>query len=155
MKWLITALLLPGLAFAQQPPPGQGQPIDPQQYFDKSKAMMLPAIEMSLPVLQQTQSCLTQAGDAGSFQKCVDMLNDLEQQMKAKIGGPKGAPSDAPNAQQPAVKPIEYTEQNKANMLKFVEQSIVAGQAMRQCFDASTTGEQMDRCMKAAKPKQP
>ncbi|MET0090193.1 MAG: hypothetical protein ABW068_09290 [Candidatus Thiodiazotropha sp.] len=151
MKWLITTLLLPGLAFAQQPSPGQGQPIDSQQYFEMSKKMMLPAIEKSLPVLQETQGCLTQATDVGSFQKCVDILNDLEQQMRAQMG----APPNAPDSQQPASKTIEYTEQNKSNMLKFVNQSIAAGQAMKQCFDSSATGEQMDSCMKAAKSKQP
>ncbi|MET0065154.1 MAG: hypothetical protein ABW076_02300 [Candidatus Thiodiazotropha sp.] len=155
MKWLITTLLLPGLAFAQQPAPAGGQPIDPQQRFEMSKKLMLPVIEKSLPALEETQQCLQQAGDAGSFQKCVAIMNDLEKQMRQELGSAQGTPPGAPAQEQPAPKPIEYNEQNKSNMLKFLSQSIAAGQAMKQCFSTSATGEQMDSCMKAAKAKQP
>ncbi len=151
MKWLITTLLFPALAFAQQPPGGAAQPMNPQQQFEMSKKMMLPAIEKSLPALQETKQCLGTASDAESFQKCIAIMTDLEKQMRAEIGG---APN-TPDQQHPAAKPIEYTEQNKSNMLKFIDQSIIVGQAMKQCFNTSTTGEQMDTCMKAAKAKQP
>ena len=149
MKWLITTLLIPGLAFAQPPAQGEGQ-IDPQQYFERSKQAMLPMIDKSLPKMEETKVCLGKAKDQAAFTKCVEIMVALEKEMYAKMGQATGVP-DKP--QPKAHKEVEFNEQNKRNMLKFLDQSILRGDALKKCFTSSETHQQMQNCMIAAKPK--
>ena len=152
MKWLLTTLLVPTLALAQPPGQGGGQ-MNPQQHFDQSKQAMLPLIEKSIPAMQETKSCLNQAKDQAAFQKCVEIMLALEQEMQAKMG--RGdAMQGADKAQSQPPKMIEFNEQNKQNMLKFLDQSILVGQSLKNCFNSSQSPDQMQSCMQAAKPKQ-
>jgi hypothetical protein len=145
MKWLLTTLLVPTLALAQPSEQGTGQ-MDPQQDFDQSKKAMLPVIDKSIPAMQETKTCLNQAKDQAAFQKCVDIMISLEQEMRAKMG--RGG------AQQQPAKKIEFNEQNRQNMQKFLDQSILVGQALKKCFNSSQSPDQMASCMEAAQPKQ-
>ena len=147
MKWLLTTLLVPTLVLAQPPGQGEGQ-IDPQQHFEQSKKAMLPVIDKSIPAMQETKSCLNQAKDQAAFQKCVDIMVALEQEMQAKMG--RGGAAKA-QSQQP--KKIEFNEQNRQNMQKFLDQSILVGQALKKCFNSSQSPDQMSSCMKAAQPQ--
>ncbi|MEJ2620412.1 MAG: hypothetical protein P8163_09160 [Candidatus Thiodiazotropha sp.] len=148
MKWLLTTLLVPTLALAQPAEQGAGQ-MDPQQHFDQSKQAMLPVIDKSIPAMQETKTCLNQAKDQAAFQKCVDIMIALEQEMRAKMG--RGG---AQQAQSQPAKKIEFNEQNKQNMLKFLDQSILVGEALKKCFNSSQSPDQMSSCMEAAKPQQ-
>jgi hypothetical protein len=147
MKWLLTTLLVPTLALAQ--PPGQGgEQMDPQQHFEQSKKAMLPVIDQSIPAMQETKTCLDQAKDQAGFQKCVDIMISLEQEMQAKMGRGGGA-----NTQTKTPQKIEFNEQNRQNMQKFLDQSILVGQALKKCFNSSQSPDQMSSCMEAANPK--
>ncbi|MES9939658.1 MAG: hypothetical protein ABW104_07320 [Candidatus Thiodiazotropha sp. 6PLUC2] len=149
MKWLITILLIPGLAFAQPPGPAAGQ-VDPQQFFEQSKQTMLPMIDESLPAMEETKACLGKAGDQAAFTKCVEIMVALEKEMQAKMGRSVGMPT---KPQTQASKKVEFNEKNKSNMLKYLDQSILMGNAMKKCFSSSESAEQMQNCMTAAKPK--
>ncbi|MCG8015465.1 MAG: hypothetical protein JAY97_04565 [Candidatus Thiodiazotropha sp. 'RUGA'] len=151
MKWLLTTLLLPTLALAQPPGQGAGQ-MDPQQHFAQSKKAMLPLIEKSIPAMQETKSCLNQAKDQAAFQQCVEIMIAVEKEMQAKMG--RGPMPGADKAQSQPPKKIEFNEQNKQNMLKFLDQSILVGQSLKNCFTSSQSPDQMQSCMQAAKPKQ-
>jgi hypothetical protein len=96
--------------------------------------------------MQETKTCLNQAKDQAAFQKCVDIMIALEQEMRATMG--QGG------AQQQPAKKIEFNEQNRQNMQKFLDQSILVGQALKKCFNSSQSPDQMSSCMQAAKPKQ-
>ncbi|MES9854248.1 MAG: hypothetical protein ABW170_20745 [Candidatus Thiodiazotropha sp. L084R] len=151
MKWLLTTLLIPGLALAQPPGSAEGQ-IDQQQYFDQSKQTMMSMINKSLPAMEETKTCLGKAGDQAAFTKCVEIMMALEKEMQAKMGHAAGMP-DNPQAQAKQRKEVEFNEQNKSNMLKFLDQSILMGNTLKKCFSTSESPQQMQNCMTAAKPK--
>jgi hypothetical protein len=153
MKWLIPALLLPVMSYAAQPLGAAGGQMDPMQYFQQSKQRMLPIIEKSLPAMQETEACLNKAENEAAFTKCVEIMTTLDKKMRASMGSAPGMSGSA----QPATKEpqkIEFNEQNKTNMLKFLERSILIGNAMKKCFSSSETPEQMQTCMQAEKTKQ-
>jgi hypothetical protein len=153
MKWLIPALLFPALTFAAQPSGPAGGQMDPVQYFQQSKQRMLPIIEKSLPAMQETKACLNKAEDQGAFQKCVEIMTTLDKEMRTNMGSAPGMNGSAqPAAKEP--QKIEFNEQNKTNMLRFLERSILIGSAMKKCFSASEMPEQMQTCMQAEKTKQ-
>ena len=153
MKWLLASLLLPSIAFAQQPAPPPGEQMDPQQFFEQSKRTMLPMMEKSLPAMQETKACLGKAEDEAAFKKCVAIMTDLEKEMQAKMGPVPGMPGGQP-PQMKEPKEIEFNAENKKNMLMFLDRSIAVGSALQKCFSSSDTVEQMRSCMQAAKPKQ-
>ena len=153
MKWLLASLLLPSIAFAQQPAPPPGEQVDPQQYFELSKSTMLPMMEKSLPAMEETRECLGEAEDETAFKKCVAIMTALEQEMQAKMGPVPGMPG-MPPVQSKEPQEIEFNAENKNNMLRFLDRSIVLGAALQKCFSSSDTVDQMQSCMQAEKPKQ-
>jgi hypothetical protein len=47
---------------------------------------------------------------------------------------------------------IQWNEQTKSNMLKFLDQSIMVGTAMRECLMQSDNQQQLKQCMASKKP---
>jgi hypothetical protein len=148
MKWLLMALLFPMLAIAQPPQGSGGEQMDPQQYFDRSKEMMLPMIEKSLPAMKETKSCLSKASDQATFTKCVEIMVNLEKEMKMGQGASMPG-HQKPQTQQP--KEIEFNEKTRQDMLKYLEHSIGLGTALKKCFTSSSSPDQMQSCMQAEK----
>ncbi|MEW8683763.1 MAG: hypothetical protein AB2536_17830 [Candidatus Thiodiazotropha endolucinida] len=148
MKWCRLLLLLPSLALAQ-PPGGQ---IDQQQFFEQSKEKMLPMMAKSIPAMKQTKSCLEKANDQAAFEKCAEIMTAMEKEIKERLGPVPGVPK---GQQQPTKTPkdIKFTPEAKKNMMKFLERSIMIGTAMQKCFTDSSTVDQMQGCMQAARPK--
>jgi hypothetical protein len=150
MKWSRILLLLPSLAVAQQP----GAPVDQQKFFEESKQRMLPMMEKSIPAMKQTKSCLEKANDQAAFEKCSEIMTTMETEIKERMGPVPGMPEEGQQAPTKSPKDIQFTPEVKANMLKFLERSIMIGTAMQKCFTQSSTADQMRSCMQAARPKQ-
>lgn len=148
MRRLALLLLLPTLAFAQQP----AEKMTPQQYFEMSKARMQPIMAESLPAMRKTLDCMKQADDQPAYEKCAEIMSELDNKMREKMGVPGLAPGDKqPKAKDP--KSLEWNAENKQKMLKFLEHSIEVGTAMNDCFTKSSKVEEMQQCMQANKPK--
>ena len=45
--------------------------MDPQAFFEQSKAVMMPMMEQSLPGLNAVKECVQGAEDKAAFEKCV------------------------------------------------------------------------------------
>lgn len=150
-------LMLPALAMAQ--PPGQPMPqVDPQQIFEQSKQMMLPMVEESLPTMREARDCLGKAESQSDFENCSKIMEELQKKLHARMG----PMPDMPEGQQPPQgaeppmqerKPIEWNEQTKQNMLKFLDRSILMGDAMKECLQKSADMDQMQQCMQSKRPK--
>jgi hypothetical protein len=126
--------------------------MDPQQFFDQSKKMMLPTIEESLPVMHEARRCLQAAENQEDLQACGEIMAQLQEKMQARMGPPPGMPEDQePPMRDP--KDIEWNEETKKNTLLFLDRSILVGSAMQECFNQSSSMEQMQQCMQAKKPK--
>ena len=149
MRTLAILLLLPLVALAQPP----AEKIDPQQFFEMSKARMQPMMEESLPAMRKTLACMKQAEDQAAYEKCAEIMSALDQKMREKMGMPEN-PAGAAQAHKQDPKSLEWTAENKQKMLQFLERSIEVGTAMNDCFTKSTTVEQMQQCMKTNKSKQ-
>jgi hypothetical protein len=147
MRLLPLLLLLPGLALAQ-PPAGQ---MDQQQMFNQSKTMMLSMTQETLPVMQESYACLKAANDQAAFEKCAQIMMELNKKMMARMGPTHGAPEgQAPQMRDPSE--IEWNEETKANMLKHLDRSILVGTAMQDCLKQSNDPQQMKQCMDSKKP---
>jgi hypothetical protein len=143
-------MLLPAVALAQPPEPGAH--MDPQQFFEQSKKMMLPMIEESLPVMRKARRCLQAAENREDLQACGEIMAQLQEKMQARMGPPPGMPEGRePPMRDP--KDIEWNEETKKNTLLFLDRSILVGSAMQTCFNQSSSMEQMQQCMQAKKPK--
>ncbi|MES9990324.1 MAG: hypothetical protein ABW098_00105 [Candidatus Thiodiazotropha sp.] len=149
MKWWHLLLLLPSLAVAQPPESHR----DPQKFFEQSKQKMLPMMEKSIPAMKKTKSCLQKAEDQAAFEKCSEIMVAMEKEIKEKMGPIPGVPEDQKGPTK-GPKDIKFSPETKQNMLTFLERSIMIGTAMQKCFTASTTADQMQSCMQAARPKQ-
>ncbi len=147
MRFLYLLLLWPALALAQ-PPGGQ---MDQQQMFDQTKKMMLSMTEETLPVMRESQTCLKAADDQAAFEKCAQIMVELNKKMMARMGPAHGMPEgQAPEMKDPSE--IEWNEETKGNMLKFLDRSIMVGTAMQDCLKQSGNLQQMQQCMQSKKP---
>jgi hypothetical protein len=148
-------LLLPTLAFAQ-PPATNAQPpaakMDPQQFFEQSKARMQPIMAESLPAMKKTLACMQKAEDQGAYEKCAEIMSELDKKMREKMGMPADMPAGHSEKMKDP-KELEWNAENKKKMLMFLEHSITVGTAMNDCFDKSTTMDQMQQCIQASKAK--
>jgi hypothetical protein len=153
MKWFRLALFLPSLVAAQQPPPGGAPQMDPQKFFEQSKQKMLPMMEKSIPAMKETRLCLEKAEDQASFEKCAEIMTAMEKEIREKMGPVPGMP-EGQNAPTKGPEDIEFTPETKKNMMMFLDRSIMIGTAMQKCFNQSSTADQMQSCMQAARPKQ-
>ena len=109
MRKLPFLLLTPALALAQ--PPATAPKMDPNQYFEKSKQMMLPMMEASLPALQEVKRCVEAAQDKEAFDRCTELMTALDQKMRSMAGDAAGAAEQkAPAMKDP--KQIEWSEEN-------------------------------------------
>ena len=147
MKYLSLLLLWPALALAQ-PPAGQ---MDQQQMFEKSKKMMLDMTNESLPPMKEARSCLQGADSQSEFEKCAQIMIDLNKKMMARLGPMHGDnPGHQPKMKDPSE--IQWNEETKKNMLKYLEQSITVGTAMQGCLNSSSGLQQLQQCMQSQKP---
>lgn len=149
MRRLALILLLPTLALAQQPT----EKMTPQQYFEMSKARMQPIMAESLPAMNKTLDCMKQADDQAAYEKCAEIMSELDKKMRNKMGMPENHPGTQ-EAKEKDPKSLEWNAENKQKMLKFLEHSIAVGTAMNDCFTKSTKVEEMQQCMQAKQPKQ-
>ena len=151
MRFLSLLLLIPGLALAQ-PPAGQ---MDPQQFFEQSKKMMLPMMEESLPAMKEARACLEKADDQSSFESCAEIMAELDKKMRSRMGGMMPPGAQARHEEKPMKDPkdIEWNAETKKDMLFFLDQSITVGQAMTKCFKQSSTMEQMQQCSMSVMPR--
>ena len=147
MKYLSLLLLWPALALAQ-PPAGQ---MDQQQMFEQSKQMMLSMTNESLPPMKEARSCLKGADSQGEFEKCAQIMIDLNEKMMARLGPMPGHKGQPPAMKDPSE--ITWNEETKSNMLKFLDQSIMVGSAMQDCLNSSSGLQQLQQCMESKKPK--
>jgi hypothetical protein len=150
MKIIYLLLLLPAMALAQP----QGGQMDPQQFFEQTKQMMLPMMEESLPVMKEARGCLSKADDQSAFEDCAEIMAELDKKMRARAQAmlpPGMQPREQPSMKDP--KEIEWNDKTKKEMLGFLDQSITVGEAMTKCFKQSSTVEQMQQCSMAAMPK--
>lgn len=141
MKFLIPALLVPVLAFAQAP---QGQ-FDEQQMFEQIKKMMLPVMNKSLPVMQKIKSCIEQSQSSQDLDKCVDIMMTFQQEMAATMG--EGNPGQSAVPERPQ---LEWSRELKAEMLNDIGKSIQDTTATKACLESSASGTEMDACMTKA-----
>jgi hypothetical protein len=147
MKYLSLLLLWPALALAQ-PPGGQ---MDEQQMFEQSKKMMLSMASESLPAMREAQGCLKGADSQGEFEKCAQIMVELNKKMMARLGPMQGNnPGHQPKMKDPSE--IEWNEETKTNMLKYLDQSITVGSAMQDCLNTSSALQQLQQCMQSKKP---
>ena len=146
MKYLSLLLLWPALALAQ-PPAGQ---MDPQQMFEQSKQMMLAMTEESLPPMREARSCLKGADSQSEFEKCAEIMIELNKKMMARLGPMHGQEAQPPKMKDPSE--IEWNEETKKNMLMYLDQSITVGTAMQDCLNASGGLQQLQQCMQSKKP---
>jgi hypothetical protein len=148
MKWLGVLLFIPSLVLAQAPESAADQ----QKYFEESKQRMLPMMKKSIPAMQNTRLCLEKADNQAAFEKCSEIMTAMEKEIEEEIGPLPGMPQ---GEQVPKNSPedIEFTPETKSNMIKFLDRSIMIGTAMQDCFNQSTTADQMRGCMEAARPK--
>jgi hypothetical protein len=147
MRFLPLLLLLPALALAQ---PSAGQ-MDQQQMFDQTKKMMLSMTEETLPAMQESYSCLKAADDQAAFEECAQIMIELNKKMMARMGPMHGAPEgQAPQMKDPSE--IEWNQETKDNMLKFLDRSIMVGTAMQDCLKQSSDLQQMQQCMQSKRP---
>ncbi|MEJ2454984.1 MAG: hypothetical protein P8103_12610 [Candidatus Thiodiazotropha sp.] len=147
MRFLAFLLLLPMLASAQPP----AQQMDPQQFFEQTKQMMLPMMQETLPAMREARSCLQAADDQAAFEDCAEIMVELDKKMRARVGpahGMQGA--EAPPMKDP--KEIEWNAETKKNMLQYLDHSITIGSAMSDCLNQSGTVEQMQQCMQSKRP---
>jgi hypothetical protein len=148
-------LLLPTLAFAQPPATNAHPPaatMDPQQFFEQSKARMQPMMAESLPAMKKTLACMQKADDQAAYEKCAEIMSALDKQMREKMGMPADMPTgDSEKMKDP--KELEWNAENKKKLLMFLEHSIAVGTAMNDCFNKSTTMEQMQQCVGGGKAK--
>lgn len=142
-------LLVPTLAMAQPP----AMQMDPQQFFEQSKAKMQPMMEESLPAMKETLTCMQKAEDQAAYETCAELMAALDKKMRAKMGMPANMPEKSQSAMKDP-KGLEWNEENKQKMLMFLERSIAVGTAMNDCFNKSTTMDQMQQCIQASKAKQ-
>lgn len=145
MKFLPFLLLWPALALAQ-PPAGQ---VDQQQMFEQSKKMMLSMTNESLPSMREARTCLKSADGQSEFEKCAQIMIDLNKKMMARLGPMNGQQGQSPKMKDPSE--IEWNEQTKGNMLKFLDQSIMVGTAMQDCLNSSSGMQQLQQCMQSKK----
>ncbi len=159
MRFSALFLMLPALAMAQ--PPAQPMPqIDPQQFYEESKKMMLPMVEETLPAMREARSCLEKAGDQAAFEACGKIMEEVSKKMQARMGGMPGMPGMPPGHQPPQGagssvqerEHIEWNDENKQKMLQFLDRSILMGDAMKECMQKSGTMEQMQQCMQSKRP---
>jgi hypothetical protein len=125
--------------------------MDPQQFFEQSKKMMLPMIEESLPVMKEARSCLQAAQSKDDLQVCTELMAALQKKMQARMGPAMGMPE----GEQPPVKDakeVEWNEATKKNMLMFLDRSILVGSAMQECLTQSSGMGQMQQCMESKRP---
>ena len=146
MKYLSLLLFWPVLALAQ-PPAGQ---MDQQQMFEQSKKMMLSMTEESLPSMREARGCLEGADSQGEFEKCAQIMIELNKKMMARMGPTPGHQGQAPEMKDPSE--IEWSDEVKTNMLKFLDQSIMVGTAMQDCLNSSSGMQQLRQCMESKKP---
>ena len=148
MKKLIFLLLSPALVMAQPP----AVKIDSQAFFEQSKAAMLPMMEQSLPGLNTVKDCVQRAEDKAAFEKCTDLMAELDNKLRGMASQATGMPLDKmPATKDP--KEIEWTPESKQNMLKFLDRSIAKGTIMSGCFKQSASMQEMQQCMQASKSK--
>ena len=148
MRFLPLLLLLPTLALAQ-PPASQ---MDPQQFFEQTKQMMLPMMQETLPAMREARGCLQAANDQAAFEECAQIMVELDKKMRKRMGPAPGMPQgEEPPMKDP--KDIEWTEEAKSNMLQFLDRSITIGSAMSDCLTQSGTMEQMQQCMQSNQPR--
>jgi hypothetical protein len=94
---------------------------------------------------------LGKANDQAMFKKCVEILTNLEKTVQAKMGlKPGGQAGGAPGQSSVLSKDVQFTETNKENMLKYLNQSISVVQMTKQCYSSSSTMEQVQGCMQQA-----
>lgn len=148
MRFLPLLLLLPGLALAQPP----GHQMDPQQFFEQTKTMMLGMMDETLPAMREAQGCLKGADDQGAFEECAEIMVELDKKMRARMGPVTGmGEQQAPPMKDPSE--VEWNAETKKNTLMFLERSIAIGGAMQDCLKQSGTMEQMQQCMQAKQPQ--
>lgn len=147
VKKMIFLLLSPAMAMAQPP----AMNMDPQAFFEQSRATMLPMMEQSLPGLNAVKDCVQRAEDKAAFEKCTELMTELDSKLRGMAGQATGMPMDKmPPTKDP--KEIEWTPETKQNMLKFLDRSIAMGTMMSGCFKQSDNMQEMQQCMQVSKP---
>ena len=148
LKRLSFLLLSPALVMAQPPEMN----MDPQAFFEQSKAVMVPMMEQSLPGLNAVKECVQGAEDRAAFEKCTELMTELDNKLRGMAGQVTGMPVDKmPPAKDP--KEIEWSPETKEKMLNFLDRSIAMGTAMSGCFKQSANMQAMQQCMQASQPK--
>lgn len=142
MRLIAPLLMVPLIAFAQQPPPGQ---MDKEQYFQQMKQMMLPMMEKSLPAMEETRSCVEKSGDSAQLNGCVAMAAEFQKEMMAAMG----APADAAQAM-PETPKLEWSESLRAEIVRDLAESIRGTTITRECLVSSQDSGAMEACMTRA-----
>jgi hypothetical protein len=148
MKYLSLLMLLPLVALAQPPAPQ----MDSKLFFEEAKKMMQPMVQETLPAMRQTRACMENADDQAAFEKCAEIMIEVEKKMRAQAAPgahmPQGRGSMAPDP-----KDVKWNETTKARTLKSLDRSIAMGDAMNECLNQSASMEQYQQCVEAKKSK--
>ena len=142
MRLIPILLLLPLVAFAQQPP---GQQIDQQAYYEQMKQAMLPMMDKSLPAMQETRGCVERSGNSAELNGCMEKAMAFQAEMLKMMGAPPEATAAMPETPQ-----LEWSESLRAEILGDLDQSIESTVATRKCLTASATPDAMQACMNDA-----
>lgn len=150
MKYLSLLVLLPMVALAQPPAPQ----MDSKLFFEEAKKVMQPMVQESLPAMRQTRACMENADDQATFEKCAEIMVEMEKKMRAQAGSgahmPQGRGSTTPDP-----KDVKWNKMTKARTLKSLDRSIAMGDAMNDCLNKSASMEQYQQCLEAAKQSKP
>ena len=148
MKYLSLLMLLPTVALAQ-PPASQ---VNSKLFFEEAKKMMRPMVEESLPAMRQTRACMESADDQAAFEKCAEIMTEMEKKVRAQMGpGVQMPQGRGPMAKDP--KEVKWNKITKARTLKSLDRSIAMGDAMNDCMNQSASMEQYQQCLEAKKSK--
>ncbi len=126
--------------------------MDPQQYYDQTKKLMLPMLEESLPLMHKARDCLQAAKSESEMKACGEIMQALQKQNLGRMAVTPSIPGEHRPATRKPQK-VEVTAENKERMLQFMKQSILIGSAMQECFSQSSGPQPMRECMQAKKPK--
>jgi hypothetical protein len=149
MKYLLSLLFLfPGLVLAQQPPGGQPE----GSFFEHFKQTMEKTMEMSLPAMKETRSCVAKANSQADAEKCMKTMAKKVKEIQTSLGMPAGA---GPNAMDMAKPPegFKWNKESKEKLLKNIDMSITQGSDMLECLKSSKTQEGMGKCMRGKMDK--